>query len=122
MIITRADEDGKIIAFAEFRLVNERGADDEKGIYVWINEVWVHESYRSRDKFNSILKDFINSQAARFSWCEYIYWQRNKYDDKMSLYNRSKIMRRTIDGRKAETTRYASTFTYASATADPTAS
>jgi hypothetical protein len=100
MVITHKDFDGKVIAYAEFRLVNERGFEDPKGIYIWINDVWVHKSFRTGDKFNEILKGFILSQADKFPWTEYIYWQRGKYDDRMSLYSRVKILRRNINGKE----------------------
>jgi len=95
MVFTKEDQDGKVIAYAELRLVNETGAEQEKGIYVWIHDVWVHKSLRTRNKFNAILKDFINQGRDNFPWAEFTYWTRGKYGKRMSLYGREKILRRT---------------------------
>ena len=101
MIITKKDNTGRVIAYAEFRLVNETGSPEAQGVYAWINDVWVHESLRTRNRFNSILEHFITSYSKRFPSAKYIYWQRGKHKDRMSLYYVDKIIRR-IHGRLKE--------------------
>lgn len=115
MIITKKDADGRVIAYAEFRVVNEKGTEDADGAYVWINDVWVHEAYRRRNAFNAILKEFLSSCQKRFWWVRFIYWQRGKYQDRMSLYSRDKILRRTADGKTERAGLHASSNSGASA-------
>ena len=103
MVITREDAEGRVIAWAEFRRVNEKGIEDICGDYLWVEEVWVHKDFRTRKGFNDILKAFINTYAAKYPWCQYIYWQRGKYNERMSLYNRAKMLRRTINGQEERT-------------------
>jgi len=100
VIITKKDMDGKIIAYAEFKLVDEAGKEHLRGEYVWINQVWVHKAFRTRDVFNGILKNFIAAGARSFPWANYIYWQREKHNERMSLYDKVTIMRRILDGEK----------------------
>lgn len=102
MVLTKEDNEGKVIAYAEIRLVNEAGAEQEKGIYVWIHDVWVHKSFRTRNKFNAILEAFIYQAGIDFPWARFAYWTRGKYKKRMSLYSREKILRRSINGKSKE--------------------
>ena len=98
MVITKKDEDGRIIAYAEYRMVDAQGKDDTRGEYIWINDVWVHKDYRRRNVFNEILQGFIAKQAISYPWAKYIYWKREKHNERMSLYNRTTILRRAKNG------------------------
>ena len=117
MVITKEDAEGRVIAWAEFRRVNEKGIEDICGDYLWVEEVWIHKDFRTAHKFNAIMKEFINTYAAKYPWCEYIYWTRGKYDERMSLYNRAKMLRRTTDGKETEGTRISDTRATANARA-----
>jgi hypothetical protein len=102
MVLAKKDTEGRIIAFAEIRMVDKAGVDDQRGEYVWINNVWVHEDYRTRGKFNSILKDFINKGAHSYPWVKFIYWQRDAHDN-ICLYDRATILRRTHEQERGRT-------------------
>jgi len=101
MIITKKDNTGKVVAYADFRLMSETGTEEPQGIYAWIDEVWIHESLRTRNVFNAILEDFIYTYSKQYPCAKFIYWQRGKYKDRMSLYVVDKIKRR-IYGRQTE--------------------
>jgi len=109
MVVVREDDDKKVIAYAEYRLVDEKGNEDPKGLYAWINDVWVHNDYKAKDKFNEILEYFIVSEWARFPHVQYIYWTRGKYKKRMSLYSVKKITRRGFYGRSEETRLHSTT-------------
>jgi ribosome-binding factor A len=116
MVIDKKDAEGRIIAYAEYRMVNEKGIDDERGEYIWINDVWVHKDYRTRNVFNTILQGFIARQAESYPWAKFIYWQREKHGERMSTYNRAKILRRTKNGEGQERrTAIDNTYTFAGA-------
>ncbi|MDD5347855.1 MAG: hypothetical protein PHT59_04500 [Candidatus Omnitrophica bacterium] len=111
MVLVKKDAEGRIIAFAEIRMVDAAGADDKRGEYVWVNNVWVHEDYRQRGTFNRILKGFINKGAQDYPWAKYIYWQRDAHNN-ICLYDREKILRRTHEqGREGRTSDNANTHT-----------
>jgi len=109
MVFAKQDNEGKVIAWAEIRLVDETGREDAKGVYVWIHDVWVHESCRTRNKFNKAMKEFIAEGRDRFPQAGFIYWTRGKHGKRMSLYNRKNILRRTRGGRQKEARRLHST-------------
>jgi hypothetical protein len=117
MVIVKEDSTGRVIAYAELRLVDELGREQEKGIYVWIHDVWVHKSLRTHNKFNAILEGFINQGKHDFQWAEYIYWQRGKYGKRMSLYSKAKITRRVYGGFTEEARHISSTAAFAGANA-----
>lgn len=90
MISTSKDNDGKVLAYIEWRLVGQSGFDKLNGEYVWINDFWIHEDYRNgylfRDLVNKIL---FNAPNAR--WC---YFTRQKYGGRKSrLYTRERFMK-----------------------------
>lgn len=99
MIITKKDSEGRVVAYADFRLMSETGTEVAQGNYAWIEEVWIHEPLRSRNVFNSILEDFIYTYSKKYPSAKFIYWKRKKHKDRMSLYVVDKIKRR-IYGRQ----------------------
>ena len=116
MVIVKKDNTGKVVAYADFRLMSETGVEVAQGSYAWIEEVWIHEPLRTRNVFNSILEDFIYTYSNKYPSAKFIYWKRNKHKDRMSLYVVDKIKRRIYG--KSEKTRHECTTT-ASATSNP---
>lgn len=82
MIVTKKDKQGKIIAYAEYLVVDSFGHQCGWGQYVWVNDAWVHKDYKN----SNILKEFVKKEHAKLPWVKYIYWHRGKYSDRMSCY------------------------------------
>jgi hypothetical protein len=91
MISVSKDNQDKVIAYMESRVVGQSGFDKLHGEYIYIADLWIHEDYKCdwsifRDLMNDIL---LKAQSARW-----IYFERKKYGGRMSkLYPKEKIMR-----------------------------
>jgi len=96
MIAKLFDTDGKIIAYAEYSIVDVKGDFTKYGDYCFIFDTWVHSQFRSK----RLLKKLLMQERNRFPYVTYIYWTRGKYKNKMSKYE----IRRIIHGRKSTTT------------------
>jgi hypothetical protein len=82
MIYKNHDELGKVQAYIVYYQINKDKKLDENGEYIYVEDVWVHESVRK----TNILKLAINCVIPLFSKVKYLYWVRHKYGDRMSLY------------------------------------
>ena len=87
------DNDKNIIACCEWYLVDINGKMDDKGNYVWINEVEINPSQRG----NGLLKKFIKIITDKAPQSEYGYFQRRKYKDRVRMYSRKKWLKLTED-------------------------
>ena len=90
MIAKIHNKNGLIQAFIEWRQVGQSGFDKFRGEYIWINDLWMHESLKNswetyRDLMNQVLFKAMDGQ--------WVYFQREKYGGRISkLYSRSRIM------------------------------
>ena len=95
MIVTSKDESGKVIAYCEWRLVGPSGFDKLEGEYVYIADLWIHQSYRGIGILNEII-DKILLIAPSAKAC---YFTHKKYGDRMSrLWKREGFERRVACG------------------------
>jgi plasmid replication initiation protein len=95
-IITKKDEEGRVIAYGEFRIVDDYGMEDKYGHYAWINDVWVHEKFRTREGVNMLLKEFIDLKHQRMPWVRWIYWTRKKHGGRMSKYEIRSLLHESL--------------------------
>lgn len=73
------DTQGNIQAVCEWYLVDENGNFDQKGEFVWINEVEISPQYRN----NGILKYFTKTIIEKASTAKFGYfWRQKKYPDR----------------------------------------
>lgn len=89
MLTNLKDEKGKIICYVEWRLVGPSGLEVPSGDYVWVNDIWVHEDYRFKNKINRIIDEILRG----FPQIKFCYFQRGKYGDRMKMLNRSQLER-----------------------------
>lgn len=90
MITSLKDGDGKIIAYAEWRLVGPSGLEVPSGEYVWINDAWVHPDFRLTHRINRIIDEIMRlTPTARYG-----YFQRKDYNDRVRIFTREQFERR----------------------------
>lgn len=94
MISVINDNDGKIIAYIEWEIVNGEGQFQDNGEYCYIQDYWVHKEYRIQSKY--ILKK-LSVQIAEHKFSKsmrWVYWCRHKYNDRLSrLYPKEKFLK-----------------------------
>ena len=82
MLATRKDEDGRVIAYAEYRIVNQDTTPNELGEYCYCKELWVHPKYERK----GTIKDIIKSEHKKNPTIKWLYWKRTKYGGRMRQY------------------------------------
>lgn len=90
MITSLKDEQGRIICYAEWRLVGPSGYDVENGEYVWLSDLWVHQDFERTKRINRII-DEIMRIAPTAKWC---YFTRGKYGFRKKIFSREQFERR----------------------------
>lgn len=92
MITTLKDGDGKVIAYCEWRLVGPSGYEVPNGEYVWINDCWVHWSFRMKNKIKRIIDEVMRAVPM----AKYCYFQRKNVDEKIHIWTRDQFERRRM--------------------------
>jgi len=90
LLTSLKDNEGKIISYCEWRLVGESGLEVPSGKYVWVNDFWVHEKYRNKNKVNRMIDEIMRIVPQ----AEYVYFQRKNVSDKIHIYSRSQMERK----------------------------
>jgi len=96
MVAKLYDTQGKIIAYAEYNIVDSQGNFTQYGDYCFIFDVWVHPQERRK----ALLRKMLMQERNKFPDVTYIYWMRGKYKNKMSKYE----IRRIIYGWRTSST------------------
>jgi len=84
LITKLKDDDGKIIAYCEWRLVGKSGFDKVNGEYVWVEDLWVHPMFERTNRINRIIDEIMRLVPS----AKYCYFQRKKYNDKLRIVSR----------------------------------
>ena len=90
MIETIKDSDNKVVAFIEWTLVDKDGKICNDGVYVFVNELWVHESLRN----GNVIRNFIQLIASKTPQCEYGYWERRKYNCRLKMFKLEQLLKK----------------------------
>ncbi len=91
MINVSKDNEERVIAYAESRVVGQSGFDKLNGEYLYIADLWIHESHKNDW---SIFRELMNDILRKATSAKWIYFTRKKYDGRMSKnYTRSQIMK-----------------------------
>ncbi len=93
MVCTQKDKEGKVIAYAEYNIVDSQGNFTLNGDYAFVFDAWIHESCREGSSF---IRKWLRQERNKHPYVTYIYWTRGKYKNKMSKYE----IRRIIHGWK----------------------
>jgi len=92
LLTSLKDSEGKIIAYAEWRLVGPSGLETPAGKYVWINDCWVHKDYRGKHRINLLIDEVMRHVPN----AEYCYFQRKDVNEKLHMYSRRQWERRRM--------------------------
>lgn len=73
---------GYITSYIEYFLVSANGRLSKKGVYIYINDLWIHRSIRS----SRPILQFIQEIGEQLKTAKYVYWKRAKHNERFSLY------------------------------------
>jgi len=91
LISTVKNNDGLVIAYMETRVVGQSGFDKLMGEYLYVADLWIHDSY-SNDW--SIFRELTMDALRKAKSVKHIYFQRKKYGGKQSKnYSKEVIMK-----------------------------
>lgn len=92
MVTSLKDDEGRIIALCEWRLVGPSGYEVENGHYIWVNEIWVHRSFERTSRINRIIDEIMRFVPQ----AKYCYFKRAKYGERMKIFTREQWERRRM--------------------------
>lgn len=91
MISTVKDLDDRVIAYMESRVVGQSGFDKLEGEYLYIADLWIHDS---RENDWSIFRELVRDAFRKAKSVEWIYFTRRKYGGRQSKnYSKERIMK-----------------------------
>lgn len=91
------DDNKNLKACLEWYLCNEKGELDDKGRYVWVNDVYINPEYRN----NGILKKFVAQVINKCPQAQYCYfYRRKKYPDRGTRLYPKRLWTTLIKGEK----------------------
>jgi hypothetical protein len=92
LLTSLKDNDGRIIAYCEWRLVGPSGQEVPSGEYVWVNDCWVHKEFRMTGRIERIIDEILRSVPQ----ARYCYFQRKNVSEKVHIYTREQFERRRM--------------------------
>ena len=90
MITSLKDEQGRVIAYAEWRLVGPSGYDMDNGEYVWLHDLWVHHDFERTKRINRIIDEIMRIAPG----AKYCYFKRGKYGNRIKMFKKEQWERR----------------------------
>jgi len=90
LLTSLKDNEGKIIAYCEWRLVGKSGFDQVRGEYVWVEDLWVHGDYKMTNRINRMIDEILRLVPS----AKYCYFKRGKYKDRLKMFKREQWERR----------------------------
>jgi len=93
MIETVKDKQGKVIAYAVYSLRNKFGLEDGNGVFVWVDEVWIHKKYRK--KFG-VLKRLTEQAYLTVPTAKHMYFQRGVRNKHVRQYTKEEIEKHVL--------------------------
>jgi hypothetical protein len=78
LLAIKKNEDGYIVAYVEYFIVNNDGSYNPKGEYCFVKTCWVHEKYRHK----GLLKELIEEQHKKYPLVKKIYYQEERHNDR----------------------------------------
>ena len=82
------DPEGRVIAYMEWSLVNDKGVLDDNGTYVFVRELWIWSGVKHGIY---IIKSFINKIADEFPKATHGYWKRKKHNNRIKVFTRKEL-------------------------------
>ncbi len=84
------DEQGNIKGVIEYYIVDKDGHMDDKGSYAWVVECEIAPQYRG----NGCLRKLMTKIAIRYPQLKFGYYKRNKYNDRLKMYSKNRLLNR----------------------------
>jgi len=88
MIESIKDNEDRVVAYIEWSLRDKFGLEAKDGIFVWVNDLWVHKDYRHK----KLIRMLSIKIYKRVPWVEHVYWKRHKYGGRKSQYEVKEIL------------------------------
>lgn len=89
MVTVIPDEQGRIIAYCEWRQVAKSGMDKFRGEYVWVNDLWVHPKHRNK----GLIAQIIDTVLYKAPDAQFGYFKRAKYNGRVRMWKRENFMK-----------------------------
>ena len=83
------DKEGNLQSVIDFWVVDKSGKLDDKGEYVFVNEWYISPKYRG----NGTIAEFAKRIIKRVPWAKYAYFERRKYNNRISIYPKRKWLK-----------------------------
>ncbi len=83
MLALQHDKDGKIVAYAEYTIVNSKAIPDKNGDYAFVYDTWCHNSVQCK----GVLRDFVLQEHGKFPQVNWIYYYRSKHNNRLKTFN-----------------------------------
>lgn len=93
MITTIHDDQNYIVAYLEWRQVSASGFDKYGGEYIFVADMWIHPEHRGQ----GLLQELISKVLLIAPEAKFCYYQRRKYDDRMSPLIRREVYENLIE-------------------------
>lgn len=100
MVSVLKDDDGKVISFIEWQVVDENGIQEENANFIFIRYYWKHESLRGDNSLNEIIKEILKDNRSRYAL--FVYWNNNRKNRLHKIIKVDYFKRRLDNGKQKE--------------------
>ena len=90
MVTSIKDNEGKVIAYAEYRIVDKNGIDTKEGEYCWINDCYIAPQFR----YCGLLKEMLRIEFKKHNWVRWIYFIRSIHNERTRIYDIKKFLKK----------------------------
>ena len=91
MVHTLHTKEDFIYAYVVFKTVDEHGKAKNEGLYIYVEDMWIHDSFRRSEVFKELVKYIDNHpQTANAVG---VYWRREKYNRFSKIYKREAFLK-----------------------------
>jgi len=99
MVSTLETSGGLVYAYIEWYVLDASGQFKEQGEYIWINHLWVSNSYKDEDCIYKLIPLIDKHKAAESA--KFVYWNNTKHKRRTPIYKRNRLAKKGVhDGRR----------------------
>lgn len=88
-IIDLKNKDGFTSAYIVFTPRDEKGKEDYNGDYVYVEELFIHDSIKGIKTLRNLIRMVIDA----FPNAKYGYWKRRKYNERIKVCLKTQVNR-----------------------------
>jgi len=93
MIETIKNDEGDVLAYIEFHVLNAGGQFQDFGQFLYVNSLYITPKLRGSNYIKRLIK-LIDDNPLTIR-CDWVYWNRSKFKDRVSkLFSRKKAKER----------------------------